>query len=88
LSCFDFLSLFVGTQDIVISSIDRPIAATNVGFKLLSKMGWKGSGGLGRDGRGIAEPIKHDTSGGTLGLGKQSEYEELVRLSPFLLLKC
>ena len=58
------------------SSVDRPIAATNVGFRLLLKMGWAGAGtGLGKTGTGILEPIKVAVNDCTMGLGKQGEYD-------------
>ena len=60
------------------SSIDRPLPSSNIGFRLLLRMGWGGMGcGLGRRGTGIAEPIRMDTESGALGmgLGKKAEME-------------
>lgn len=49
---------------------DNPnvIKSNNVGHKLLQKMGWSG-GGVGKDGSGIAEPIKVTTVLNRQGLG-------------------
>eukprot|EP00124_Ichthyophonus_hoferi_P001213 Ihof_evm6s58 gene=Ihof_evmTU6s58 len=52
------------------SSVDTPIAKTNVGYKLLEKMGWKEGTGLGRNGTGRVDPIRHDDQLGFMGLGK------------------
>lgn len=52
---------------------DTPIESSNIGFKLLQKMGWKGKG-LGKDETGIVEPVKAGVEAGVrLGLGKQEE---------------
>ncbi|KAG2444119.1 hypothetical protein HYH02_009060 [Chlamydomonas schloesseri] len=51
-----------------------PIASSNVGYKLLQKMGWKEGKGLGREESGIVEPIRAGVDAGVrLGLGKQEE---------------
>ena len=45
--------------------------ATNVGGQMLHKMGWEG-GGLGKDGKGVAEPIRaqgHSRDGAGIGAG-------------------
>ncbi|WAR00725.1 AGGF1-like protein, partial [Mya arenaria] len=39
------------------ASVTRPITSSNVGHKLLSKMGWKEGESLGKDNSGIQEPV-------------------------------
>lgn len=47
----------------------EPIDATNKGFTLLQKMGWKEGEGLGKDGGGRKEPIQNVKLRGRGGLG-------------------
>eukprot|EP00850_Spirogloea_muscicola_P020043 SM000206S06252 [mRNA] locus=s206:27153:29615:- [translate_table: standard] len=54
------------------ASEDTAIAASNVGFRLLQKMGWKGRG-LGRQEQGIVEPIRAGQRDAKLGVGKQEQ---------------
>ncbi|KAL9233446.1 hypothetical protein vseg_008446 [Gypsophila vaccaria] len=54
------------------ASEDRHLSSSNVGFKLLQKMGWKGKG-LGKDEQGIIEPIRSGIRDPKLGIGKQEE---------------
>ncbi|KAL3651427.1 hypothetical protein CASFOL_004429 [Castilleja foliolosa] len=54
------------------ASLDTQLTSSNVGFRLLQKMGWKGKG-LGKDEQGIIEPIKSGIRDAKLGLGKQEE---------------
>ncbi|KAK4782042.1 hypothetical protein SAY86_016144 [Trapa natans] len=54
------------------ASMDTQLTSSNVGFRLLQKMGWKGKG-LGKDEQGIVEPIKSDMRQPKLGIGKQEE---------------
>lgn len=54
------------------ASLDTQLTSSNVGFKLLQKMGWKGKG-LGKDEQGIVEPIKSGIRDPRLGVGKQEE---------------
>ncbi|KAF9669799.1 hypothetical protein SADUNF_Sadunf13G0002000 [Salix dunnii] len=54
------------------ASLDTKLTASNVGFRLLQKMGWKGKG-LGKDEQGITEPIKSGIRDPKLGIGKQEE---------------
>ncbi|XP_073024508.1 uncharacterized protein [Primulina eburnea] len=54
------------------ASLDVQLTSTNVGFRLLQKMGWKGKG-LGKDEQGITEPIKSGIRDSRLGLGKQEQ---------------
>ncbi|KAL9141111.1 hypothetical protein ABFS82_14G081600 [Erythranthe guttata] len=54
------------------ASLDTRIASSNVGYRLLQKMGWRGKG-LGKNEQGIVEPIKSGIRDARLGLGKQEE---------------
>ncbi|GJX04220.1 Toll/interleukin-1 receptor domain-containing protein [Tanacetum coccineum] len=54
------------------ASLDTQLPSSNVGFRLLQKMGWKGKG-LGKNEQGITEPIKSGIRDAKLGLGKQEE---------------
>lgn len=54
------------------ASLDTQLPSSNIGFRLLQKMGWKGKG-LGKDEQGIIEPIKSGIRDAKLGLGKQEE---------------
>ncbi|WCJ26830.1 D111/G-patch domain-containing protein [Euphorbia peplus] len=54
------------------ASLDTMLTASNIGFRLLQKMGWKGKG-LGKNEQGIVEPIKSGIRDPKLGIGKQEE---------------
>ncbi|KAH7571242.1 hypothetical protein ACOSP7_013627 [Xanthoceras sorbifolium] len=54
------------------ASLDTRLTSSNIGFRLLQKMGWKGKG-LGKDEQGIIEPIKSGIRDPRLGIGKQEE---------------
>lgn len=54
------------------ASLDTQLTSSNIGFRLLQKMGWKGKG-LGKDEQGIVEPIKSGIRDPKLGIGKQEE---------------
>ncbi|CAN8255820.1 unnamed protein product [Cochlearia groenlandica] len=62
----------VDLEDVEQASLDTKISSSNVGFRLLQKMGWKGKG-LGKQEQGITEPIKSGIRDRRLGLGKQEE---------------
>ncbi|AED93588.1 unnamed protein product [Arabidopsis thaliana] len=62
----------VDLEDVEQASLDVKISSSNVGFRLLQKMGWKGKG-LGKQEQGITEPIKSGIRDRRLGLGKQEE---------------
>lgn len=55
------------------ASMDIALNAENKGFRMLMKMGWKESTGLGKDGSGIVDPIRIKTDDVQLGLGKAEE---------------
>ncbi|KAK9136535.1 hypothetical protein Sjap_007129 [Stephania japonica] len=54
------------------ASLDTQLTSSNVGFRLLQKMGWKGKG-LGKNEQGIVEPIKAGIRDPKLGIGKQEQ---------------
>ncbi|XP_057494363.1 uncharacterized protein LOC130779663 [Actinidia eriantha] len=54
------------------ASLDTQLTSSNIGFRLLQKMGWKGKG-LGKDEQGIIEPIRSGMRDPKLGIGKQEE---------------
>ncbi|CAK9187980.1 unnamed protein product [Ilex paraguariensis] len=54
------------------ASLETKLTSSNVGFRLLQKMGWKGKG-LGKDEQGIIEPVKSGIRDPKLGVGKQEE---------------
>ncbi|XP_010918538.1 uncharacterized protein [Elaeis guineensis] len=54
------------------ASLDTQLTSSNIGFRLLQKMGWKGKG-LGKDEQGIIEPIKTGIRDSKLGVGKQEQ---------------
>ncbi|KAH9604698.1 hypothetical protein KSS87_011952 [Heliosperma pusillum] len=62
----------VNLDNVEQASEDRQLSSSNVGFRLLQKMGWKGKG-LGKDEQGIIEPIKSGMRDPKLGIGKQEE---------------
>ncbi|XP_038145379.1 NF-kappa-B-repressing factor [Cyprinodon tularosa] len=53
-------------------ALKQEIKEDNIGNQLLRKMGWKG-GGLGRDGEGIAEPIRVKEQFSREGLGMEMD---------------
>ncbi|RYR02022.1 hypothetical protein HN51_039466 [Arachis hypogaea] len=62
----------VDLENVEQASLDTQLTSSNIGFKLLQKMGWKGKG-LGKDEQGIIEPIKSGMRDPRLGVGKQEE---------------
>ncbi|KAF3779120.1 G patch domain-containing protein 8 [Nymphaea thermarum] len=54
------------------ASLDTQLTSSNIGFRLLQKMGWKGKG-LGKDEQGIVEPIRAGIRDPKLGVGKQEQ---------------
>ena len=58
------------------------ISDDNIGNRMLRKMGWKGIGGIGKDGQGRAEPVLGIGTVGKLGLGcKTSEKAKVTGTS-------
>lgn len=53
----------------VVGENAQPILENNIGNRMLQSMGWSPGSGLGRDGKGIAEPIQAVQRPKGLGLG-------------------
>ena len=51
------------------ASVDKEISETNVGHKMLAKMGWKSGEGLGKSKQGISKPVTVEVHGKNRGLG-------------------
>ena len=66
----DAEGLFVET-DCAPVTINTAIPSSNVGYKLLKKMGWKESTCLGLKGDGILEPIPVGVKMDSMGLGQR-----------------
>ncbi|XP_047331167.1 G patch domain-containing protein 11-like [Impatiens glandulifera] len=54
------------------ASLNTQLSYSNIGFRFLQKMGWKGKS-LGKDEQGIIEPIRSGMRDAKLGVGKQKE---------------
>ncbi|XP_063311452.1 SURP and G-patch domain-containing protein 2 isoform X5 [Pelobates fuscus] len=55
---------------------NKKLTQQNVGFKMLSKMGWKEGQGLGSSGAGIKNPVKVGSVSGGEGLGVENKDKE------------
>jgi len=67
------------------SSMDCPISSSNIGYKLLQKMGWSEGKGLGPQLQGRVDPIRIDIKEDFWGVGKDEEmnnYYELITSKP------
>lgn len=62
--------------DTEITTTKHPIQSSNIGYKLLQKMGWDEKSALGKQANGIITPITVDYKVDTLGLGKKEEFDE------------
>ncbi|KAI8879396.1 G-patch-domain-containing protein [Backusella circina FSU 941] len=54
-------------------SMETHIPASNIGYKLLQKMGWTAGKGLGSQGQGRVDPIRIELKDDSLGVGKAEE---------------
>lgn len=64
------------------ASIHKPMPTSNIGYKMLMKMGWQPGSGLGRDGKGIVEPIVGGIDPGVrIGLGKAEQDSEFLDIA-------
>ncbi|KAL7060032.1 hypothetical protein AAHC03_010094 [Spirometra sp. Aus1] len=60
--------------------LNTKIGEENVGFKLMMKMGFKPSGGLGKHAEGRSEPIPIEIIDGRAGLGLHNIHQKRIRL--------
>uniref|UniRef100_A0A061RQK4 G patch domain-containing protein 8-like n=1 Tax=Tetraselmis sp. GSL018 TaxID=582737 RepID=A0A061RQK4_9CHLO len=64
----------LNTDGISIASLDTPIPDTNIGYRMLQKLGWTEGRGLGREESGRTEPVRGGESAGLrFGVGKAEE---------------
>lgn len=65
------------------ASMEVAIPESNVGYRLLQKLGWRPGGGLGREQQGRVDPVRLDANdtGTRIGLGRK-EVRSLPRLLP------
>jgi hypothetical protein len=67
------------------SSMDCPISSSNIGYKLLKKMGWSEGKGLGPELEGRVDPIRIEIKEDFWGVGKDEEmnsYYQMVTSKP------
>ncbi|ETM46150.1 hypothetical protein L914_08925 [Phytophthora nicotianae] len=64
-----------------VPSTERALDASNCGYRLLVKMGWRSGSGLGKREQGIVEPLKMKENLVCLGLGKAEEYDKVTQLA-------
>ncbi|OAY63269.1 G patch domain-containing protein 11 isoform X2 [Ananas comosus] len=62
-----------------VAGLDAAIPETNVGFKLLRRMGFSPGSALGKDGAGRAEPVALEIRRSRAGIGAASPAEEAAR---------
>ncbi|KAI9243667.1 G-patch domain-containing protein [Phascolomyces articulosus] len=55
------------------ATMESHIPESNMGYRLLQKMGWKAGQGLGSNGQGRIDPIRIDIKEDVLGVGKAEE---------------
>ncbi|KAL7747116.1 hypothetical protein RI367_007474 [Sorochytrium milnesiophthora] len=63
------------------ASLDTPLCSTNVGFRLLQKMGWREGQGIGKRNEGRTEPVPMTTNVGYMGVGQLARDAEMATLA-------
>jgi len=64
-----------------VASLEEAIPASNKGYQLLMKMGWKKGKGVGKYGQGRVDPVPLFVLDGQLGLGKAEEYKQMTEMA-------
>jgi len=62
------------------SSMDCPISSSNIGYKLLQKMGWTEGKGLGPELQGRVDPIRIEIKEDFWGVGKEEEMKRYSKI--------
>ena len=58
------------------ANIEAPIPQSNIGFKILKQMGYTPGSALGKEGSGLAEPVKVDIRRSRAGIGREDPHKE------------
>ncbi|KAL8144563.1 hypothetical protein V2J09_017595 [Rumex salicifolius] len=69
----------VAEDERTIGNLQSAIPQSNIGFKLLKKMGYKPGSALGKEGSGLAEPIGIDIRRSRAGIGREDPVKEKMR---------
>ncbi|RKP09028.1 G-patch domain-containing protein [Thamnocephalis sphaerospora] len=64
---------YIDLEGVEQASVEVPIADSNIGFRMLQKMGWQSGQGLGRDGQGRVDPIPVVRKADVMGIGRLEE---------------
>ncbi|KAG1151619.1 hypothetical protein G6F37_004900 [Rhizopus arrhizus] len=67
---------YIDWQQTAKITMETHIPESNLGYKMMEKMGWKAGRGLGSHGQGRVDPILIELKDETLGIGKAQEYDE------------
>ncbi|KAG2171744.1 hypothetical protein INT43_008124, partial [Umbelopsis isabellina] len=67
---------YIDTDSLEQANMSTHLPETNIGYRLLCKMGWSAGQGLGSDRQGRVDPIRIDLKMDSLGIGKAEEEED------------
>ncbi|KAJ2963873.1 hypothetical protein NQZ79_g1103 [Umbelopsis isabellina] len=67
---------YIDTDHLEQADMSTHLPETNIGYRLLCKMGWSAGQGLGSDRQGRVDPIRIDLKMDSLGIGKAEEEED------------
>ncbi|KAK4776494.1 hypothetical protein SAY86_005182 [Trapa natans] len=66
-----------------LAKIEAPIPESNVGFKLLQRMGYNPGSTLGKEGSGRAEPVGLQIRRSRAGIGREDPHKEKIKQEEF-----
>ncbi|KAI9105225.1 hypothetical protein DFS34DRAFT_598593 [Phlyctochytrium arcticum] len=64
------------TPEVPVASMDTHLSQSNMGFKLMAKMGWTQGQGLGKNSEGRVDPVRIVHKSDNLGVGKSEEMKK------------